>query len=157
MLDEIVIVAQVVVVSAALVLEGFGVYRLIGRNWGAITSFVREAYRPADASDRDWDRAPIVYRVPGSTIAFLCLEYLVLWITIGFAADGISGLGIDEFFSLWYSFVSGLDGFLGIVGVLGTVCATVYGVHQDPPEQRYATLGVLAVFGVLIGLDLRFD
>lgn len=85
------------------------------------------------------------------------LEYAVLWITICAAAKGFGGLSLSSFFSLWLLLIAGLDSVLGIVGVVGIVCSTVFGVLQDLPEHRIKALAALGLFGIVLGLGLRFD
>jgi hypothetical protein len=113
--------------------------------------------RSKEACVDDWDQASLLYKVPSSTIGFLAAEYVFLWLTICIAADGFGALSIESFFSLWLGVIAGLYSILGIFGFVGIICATVYGVHQDLPELRIRTLAVCGVFGILVGLGLRFD
>lgn len=107
-----------------------------------------------EASVDDWDRAALIYRIPGNTVGFLALAYLVLWLTIGMA--GREEMSLESIFAVWCFVLGGLDSGLGIVGVVGIVCATVYGVHQDLPNHRMRALGAIGFFGILIGLGDRF-
>ena len=90
-------------------------------------------------------------------VGFLLIEYILLWIAIGVAAEGLNGLSFSSVFSLWHTFLGGLDSLPGLIGAVGILIGTVYGVFQDLPEHRLRVLGVLSGFGVLVGLGLRFD
>lgn len=85
------------------------------------------------------------------------LEYVVLWIAICTAAQGFRGISVSSFFSLWLVVIAGLDSVLGIIGGVGIVCSTVFGVLQDLPEHRIKALAALGLFGIIFGLGLRFD
>jgi hypothetical protein len=116
---------------------------------------LRELSKGKDATIADWDPASLLYRVPTSTLGFLMLEYIVLWVSIGGTTNSFGGLSVEGFFGLWYTVIFGLNSIMGIIGVAGIVCATVYGVHQDLPVLRMKTLAAIGLFGVMIGLGLR--
>ena len=144
--------------ATALVVGVIAFFKPVTRLWHGYSSLVGNLLRRStDATDAEWDRASLLYRVPSSIVGFLMLEYIVLWITACTAAEGFRGLSISSFFSLWLVVVAGLDSFLGIIGVVGVVCLTVFGVLQDLPEHRIKTLGALGVFGIIFGLGFRFD
>ena len=114
-------------------------------------------HRSTDATVNEWDQASLLYRVPSNTIGFLVLEYIVLWLTVCTAAEGVGGLSIWSFCSLWLRVIAGLYSILGIIGFVGIVCSTVFGVCQDLPEHRIKALAAVGLFGIVLGLGLRFD
>jgi hypothetical protein len=118
---------------------------------------MRDVLGGGDASVNDWDGGEIWYCVLGGTLRFLIAEYIVLSITIGLTVDGLNGLGYELFFSLWYAVDSSMESLLGIVGMIGVICGTIYGVHQDLQSHRLATLAGMGICGILIGLGIRFD
>ena len=157
MSDTLRILLLMLIVSTVTVLACYWCYRRIRKHWTTIVSQMSAMLGFGDASENDWDRGEILCRVIGSTSGFLIAEYLVLWITIGIASDGLEGLHYEVFFSLWYVVISSLDGIFGIVGAIGVLCGTIFGVHQDLQSRRLATLAGLGIFGSKFGLGLRFD
>lgn len=143
--------------SAALVLGVIAISGPTKKLWKKAAPLIgrlrMEKVAPAD----EWDHPSIVYRVLSSTIGFLALEHVVLWLTIFPAAHGFRGLNIEGLFCVWLGVIAGFESIPGIIGVVGIVCATVYGVHQDLPEHRFKTLFALGVCGILIGLGLRLN
>ena len=158
-MDEAAVITLAVVACAtALVVGVIAVYKPTTRLWLRYSPLVSNfLHRSTGASVDEWDRASLLYRVPSNTIGFLVLEYFVLWVTICTAAKGLRGLSVSNFFSLWLGVITGLYSVLGIIGFVGIVCSTVFGVHQDLPEHRIKTLVVVGLFGVILGLGLRFD
>jgi len=142
--------------TTALVLGAIALYEPVKKLLRRLSPQVGELCKGKDATIEDWDRASLLYRVPSNTVGFLMLEYVVLWVSIGLAAQGFGGLYVDSFFWLWLSVIAGLDSMIGIIGVVGIVCATVYGVHQELPVLRIKTLAAIGLFGVMIGLGLRY-
>ena len=63
---------------------------------------------------------------------------------------------MENFFGLWLGVIAGLTSMIGTIGVIGIICATVYGVHQELPVLRIKTLAAIGLFGVMIGLGLRY-
>jgi hypothetical protein len=156
--DTTVIILTVAACSTALVAGVISVYKPVIKLWHRYSPHVGNLlHRSKDATVDAWDQASLLYRVPSNTIGFLLLEYIVLWLTVGTAGKGLGGLSISSFFSLWLGVIAGLDSILGIIGFVGIVCSTVFGVHQDLPEHRIKTLAAVGLFGVILGLGLRFD
>ena len=152
------IILAIVACATALVVGVIGFFKPATRLWHGYSPLVGNLIRRSkDATGDEWDRASLLYRVPSNVVAFLILEYVVLWVFICTAAEGFRGLSLSSFFSLWLVLIAGLDSVLGIVGVVGVVCSTVFGVLQDLPEHRIKTLAALGVFGIIFGLGLRFD
>jgi len=152
MREEIVLAIQVFIIIGAAVFGGIFLYPYLRIGLERLLLQFKECH-----GEDSWERSELLYRVPSSIVGFLALEYLILWLSIGLCADGFSGIGLEDFFSLWLGFLGGLESAIGIIGVFGVVCATAFGIYQDIPELRLKTLGVIALFGALIGLGLRFS
>ena len=156
MKEETVITLMVIGCTTALVLGTLALYEPVQRLVLRLFPQLRELFKGKDATIDDWDRASLLYRVPLNTVGFLMLEYLVLWVTIVLAAQGFDGLNVENFFGLWLGVIAGLTSMIGTIGVIGIICATVYGVHQELPVLRIKTLAAIGLFGVMIGLGLRY-
>lgn len=153
MSSEATAVVTAVSASAFVGITGFLLAKYCYKNWSRIRFSALRMIRGNDASIDDWDRASYVYRIPSSTLGFLVAEYLVLWLSIEIPALGGGFFSIEAFASVWAAFIFGLDSALGMIGVVGVVICTVFGFCQDFPPTRLKTLGVIAVFGVLIGIS----
>jgi len=154
--EEAVITIIAIACATALVLGAIALFKPIRKLSRRLSPIVCNYCRGKDASVDDWDRVSLLYRVPSHTVGFLVLEYFVLWITIGVSGDGFRALDFESFFGLWLGVIAGLDSIIGILGVIGIVCATVYGVHQELPVLRIKTLAAIGLCGVMIGLGIRF-
>ena len=156
MKEETVITLMLIGCTTASVLGTLALYEPVQRLVLRLFPQLRELFKGKDATIDDWDRASLLYRVPLNTVGFLMLEYLVLWVTIVLAAQGFDGLNVENFFGLWLGVIAGFTSMIGTIGVIGIICATVYGVHQELPVLRIKTLAAIGLFGVMIGLGLRY-
>ena len=139
--------------STVLVVGSYLLIKPAKRVWKKCKHLTEKDDSPVD----EWDQVSLFYRVPGSTFGFLTLTYLVLWLSIGLTYGEEDLFSVACFFGVWLGYLHGLDSISGIIGAVGIPFTVIYGVYQDHLPSRMKTLAVLAFFGILLGLGVRFS
>jgi hypothetical protein len=137
----------------AVTMLGYGICHFIRHDTARFRRMIDLVVGGPQPSIKDWDRSTFLYRIPCGIFTFLTIEYVLLWLTIGLVGEG--RVEIEGLASLLYQIVLGMDKLFGVIGAIGIVITTIFGIYDNFPPFRFKTLGIIVASGILIGLGER--